>query len=93
MQAFAAVAAELKDFLQVFQADKPLVPMLYEYLKEMFQKLMKKVINQKVMPDNKSLIDMMAIDVTDSKNQVKAKDIDINFATKDALRNAKVEPG
>ena len=81
---------ELKEFLRIFQGDTPLTAFLYQYVKGMYSKLLEKVVLQKVFSENISLTDMLALDLKDETFLRSAQSIDLNFATMEALREAKV---
>ena len=89
-QAFKAAAAELIYFLEAFQADKPMLPFLHQYLHEIYRKTLEKVVPPKSL-DNLSFGQMMELDLSDDRVVRSAKYVELNFATKEALRNAEVD--
>ena len=78
----------MQEFLELFQGDKPLVIFLNEYMKDILSTLLEKVVNPKKLAKNPSCKDLLDIDVSEDKNLRDAKSIPLNFASKDAIRNA-----
>ena len=61
MHAFVAEVKDLEEFLNVFQSDKPMLPMLHQFLHEMIHTLLGKIVHQKKL-DGLSLNDMLSLD-------------------------------
>ena len=55
---------DLNDYLKVFQMDKPMVPLLYEYLKSMLSSLFEKVVARKLFDTNFSVKAMVNIELS-----------------------------
>ena len=68
-----------------------MVPFLYQYLKAIYHGLLEKVCSPKVMSSNLTLSQMSDIDLTGDRNLLPAKSIPLNFATKNALRDAELD--
>lgn len=83
---FQTVANEVEPFLTKFQSDSPLAPLLYESLK----KILRVVFSRFVKEESLNATDCItSIDISDSKNLLTAKEVDLGFATIEALRKVK----
>ena len=85
-----SIALIVLDFRQVFQINKPLVPFLYQHMKDIISKLLEKVIVPKTMKNILKLSDMLDFDLNDDKFLKDAKSIPLNFATKEAVKYYKI---
>ena len=87
LQVFINTAQIVQPFLRLFQANKPMAPFLAEVYK-MMKDLMEKFIKKELL--SSSISSMMEVDVSDKKNHVKNKNINIGFAVKGHLSKAGV---
>ncbi|XP_058887888.1 uncharacterized protein LOC131738144 [Acipenser ruthenus] len=85
---FAFVARQLKPFLETFQTDAPMVPFLAEELQSTLMILLSCFIKRDVLENTKTVLQMLKLDALDKTLHVPLKQLDIGFATKQALDKA-----
>lgn len=78
---FESMATLAEPFLTEFQSNKPLAPFLYTSLLNLVKKLMARVVIKDVIDSTQ----IHQIDLKNKNNLLKAKDVDIGFATRSAL--------
>jgi len=79
-------SAMLEPFLREFQADTPMAPFLYNEFHTLVHSMMQRVVKTEVLNDTSCLI---KIDLSDKSNLISAKNFEMDFATKDALKEIK----
>lgn len=79
---FMSLAEELEPFLREFQADVPMSPFLHRQLYNILKSLMMRFVKHDIL-SSKPLED---ININNDENLKLAKDIDIGYATRAALR-------
>ena len=88
LQVFVTTAKVMQPFLQMFQSNKPMAPFLAEEIYKMMKDLMEKFVKKELLTG--SVSSLMEVDVSDSKNQVDNKKINIGFAAKTSLSKVNV---
>lgn len=81
---FQEFASFLKPFLTEYQSDEPKVPFLYNDMKKLYEKILKKIINPACLKGHES--DPVQIDLNEKKNLLTATDIKLDYETKCALK-------
>lgn len=81
-----SVATDLEGFLTFFQADKPLLPHLYEELNLLFKSLASRFMRKDIILA-KNLHDIMAIDINNKDNYLSLKKIEVGFGAAAACSN------
>ena len=87
---FIAIADEFTEYLDVFQSDKPMAPLIYDKLKGVLNKLLANVVRHKVLVSCNNLQSFSEINCSDEKNLKAAKDMDICFSADVSLKKAGV---
>ncbi|XP_063226873.1 uncharacterized protein LOC134541567 [Bacillus rossius redtenbacheri] len=83
---FQAIALEMEPFLQKFQSDAPLAPLLYESLSNLLEKFMLRFVVKHVLEKSKSIKD---VPLNDKESLVNPKYVDVGYATRSALQKVK----
>lgn len=83
---FASVSSMAEPFLREFQGDQPMAPFIYTELKCLVTSLIERVVKPDVLKEANEQLEKV---ILKSENLITAKQVDLGFATKDALRNSK----
>ena len=78
------IALKLKPFLTTYQSDRPLAPFLYTDLTAVLRDLQRKFVKESVRKE--ADYSVVKIDVFDKAKVVYAKDFDLGYATRQALK-------
>lgn len=87
---FKTVASECEPFLKKFQSPRPLAPFLYEDLHDLIRKLMMRFVDPDKLKSALSAKQLFDIDLNQSENLLHSKKVDVGFATRKFLVEAKV---
>lgn len=82
---FISICIEPEPFLTLYQTENPMVPFLYDDLKFVIIKLMRKFVKPKVV----SSVPLIKIDVENVEHTMDVKDIDLGYATRIAVKSSK----
>ena len=88
LQFFQDIAAQLKGFLQKFQANKPMVPFLESTLVDLLHTMMKMVVKPEVLDEANSSLKLAKLDLSNSENLLLCELMKLPTATKSLLRSA-----
>ncbi|XP_060753828.1 uncharacterized protein LOC132864430 isoform X1 [Neoarius graeffei] len=88
LQFFAYVARQLKPFLEAFQTDAPMNPFLAKDLQILLKSLISCFMKREVLENIKTPVQMLKTDVQDKALHLPLKEVDLGFATKQALEKA-----
>lgn len=72
----------MESFLRQFQSDAPMAPFIYQDLLNLLKCCMERIVKEDVLKSNP----IMAIDVNKAENMKLAKEVDIGYAARGALR-------
>lgn len=87
-----SIAQDFQPFLQLYQADRPLVPFLAKDLEKLLRNIMNRFVKEDVMANATSYLKLAEINVLSAEQVKAAKLIDVGLATKrelSALRHNK----
>lgn len=82
---FASLAEEMETFLRQFQSDAPMAPFIYQDMFNLLKCCMERIVKEDVFKSNP----IMTIDVNKVENMKSAKEVDIGYAARGALRKCK----
>ena len=85
LQVFISLAKIFVPYLKQFQADKPMVPLIYDSLKDIVLTLLKKIVTDKAYSECSSLDRVKKLNFDDSKNFIPAKKLNLPFAVSESI--------
>ena len=88
---FVSTANILQELLEILLSDKPLAPFLHQYIHDILHEILSKIVSSRYLLRDASLPDMMSLDLAEDKVLKPAKDVHLNFATKQALKDEEVK--
>ena len=91
MAAFESVAKQLQPFLAIFQSDNPLLPFMASTLEKMIVGLMKRYVWAGVLQKATSAVKLLKLDLSDVKNFLEIKKVDIGFVAVDKLKKLQAD--
>ena len=91
MAAFESVAKQLQPFLAIFQSDNPLLPFMASTLEKMIVGLMKRYVKAGVLQKATSAVKLLKLDLSDVKNFLEIKKVDIEFVAVDKLKKLQAD--
>ncbi|XP_041931129.1 uncharacterized protein LOC121694820 isoform X2 [Alosa sapidissima] len=86
LQFFLSVARSFSPFLTKYQTDKPVLPFLAKDLKELLMALLRRFVKRELLQDRSSL-QIITIQVSEEKNWVSLKNVDIGLGAESAIKN------
>ncbi|KAG2459420.1 MYLK protein, partial [Polypterus senegalus] len=78
----------VKPFFETFQTDAPMMPFLAKDLQALLKSLISCFMKREVLDNIKTPVQMLKIDVLDKTLHLPLKEVDLGFATKQALEKA-----
>ncbi|CAH3148926.1 unnamed protein product [Pocillopora meandrina] len=91
MAAFKSMAKQLQPFLAIFQSDNPLLPFMASTLQEMIVGLMKRYVKAGVLQKATSAVKLLKLDLSDVKNFLEIKKVDIGLVAVDKLKKLQAD--
>ncbi|XP_073714812.1 uncharacterized protein [Misgurnus anguillicaudatus] len=92
LQFFLSVARSFNPFLIKYQTDEPVLPFLAKDLKELLMALLRRFVKRELLEDRSSL-QMITIQVSDEKNWVSLKNVDIGLGAESAIKALQSKSG
>lgn len=86
---FISIAKMLTEFLKVFQTEKPMVPFLSQELESVIRSLLSRFVKPTVISSVTSASGLAKVDVSNKDNLVAPDKVDIGFASKKVVDDAK----
>ena len=86
LQFFKDIATLLKEFLEKFQTDNPMVPFLEEALTDVIRKLMKIIVKPEILIDISTSIKLAKVDLSKMENLLPYELLKFPTATKALLK-------
>lgn len=85
LQFFLSVARSFNPFLTKYQTDEPVLPFLAKDLKELLMALLRLFVKRELLQD-RSALQMITIQVSEEKNWVSLKNVDIGLGAESAIK-------
>lgn len=79
---FQSLATEVEPFLREFQTDNPMAPFLFDAIYLLLQNAMRRFIKSEIIEANQ----LMKIDMMNKENLLRFEDVDIGYATRQAVK-------
>lgn len=91
MAAFKSMVKQLQPFLAIFQLDHPLLPFMASTLHKMIVGLMKRYFKADVLQKAASAVKLLKLDLSDVKNFLEIKKVDIGLVAVDKLKKLQAD--
>ncbi|KAG5263637.1 hypothetical protein AALO_G00266980 [Alosa alosa] len=92
LQFFLSVARSFSPILTKYQTDEPVLPFLAKDLKELLMALLRRFVKRELLQDRSSL-QIITIQVSEEKNWVSLKNVDIGLGAESAIKALQSKPG
>ncbi|CAM4639158.1 unnamed protein product [Leuciscus chuanchicus] len=92
LQFFLSVARSFNPFLTKYQTDEPVLPFLAKDLKELLMALMRRFVKRELLQD-RSTLQIITIKVSEEKNWVSLKNLDIGLGAESAIKALQSKSG
>ncbi|XP_040892557.1 uncharacterized protein LOC121180926 isoform X2 [Toxotes jaculatrix] len=92
LQFFLAIARTFNPFLTKFQTDEPVLPFLVKDLTELQMSLLRRFVQRELLQDLTPL-QLIKTELTDEKNLVSPKSVDIGLGAESAIKELQSNPG
>ncbi|KAL2076341.1 hypothetical protein ACEWY4_028042 [Coilia grayii] len=92
LQFFLSIARSFNPFLQKYQTDEPVLPFLAKDLTELLLSLLRRFIKRELLQDQTPL-QLIKLDISDEKNWVSLKRVDIGLGAESAIKAFMGKPG
>ena len=79
----------VEPFLKKYQSDKPMIPFMYEDLKDLVSRLLELFVKPAILEKNKTGKKMMKLDLYDKEILLSADKINVRFAAESELNDLK----
>ena len=79
----------VEPFLKKYQSDKPMIPFMYEDLKDLVSRLLELFVKPAILEKNKTGKKMMKLDLYDKEILLSADKINVGFAAESELNDLK----
>ena len=76
-------------FFKKYQSDKPMIPFIYDDLKDLVSRLLELFVKPAILEKNKTGKKMMKLDLYDNKTLLSAEKINVGFAVESKLNDLK----
>ena len=86
---FSFVSDIVEPFLKKYQSDKPMIPFMYEDLKDLVSRLLELFVKPAILEKNKTGKKMMKLDLYDKEILLSADKINVGFAAESELNDLK----
>ena len=84
---FSFVSDIVEPFLKKYQSDKPMIPFMYEDLKDLVSRLLELFVKPDILEKNKTGKKMIKLDLYDKEILLSADKINVGFAVESKLQN------
>ena len=84
---FSFVSDIVEPFLKKYQSDKPMIPFMYEDLKDLVSRLLELFVKPDILEKNKTGKKMIKLDLYDKEILLSADKINVEFAVESKLQN------